>query len=513
LFLFYNNINQKRGLRKIKKFSSTPIDFLFLTLMLLMLVSKVVPDAAASVSCHSTLELRGSVNDSVPPLRCYKLSVGYDINFLRIDLEPRSPRVNLDFYFNDTGANFLSDWDQINAGTITNQVIYAISSPDPGTYTIGVVPVEGSGGKFSLSVTQIKAASLGSHQPRTSCSGEVCSRTYPIRTRSLELGPRFGDRIIFPLKINRPGQVKVRVKWQGTAQRLALILNGPDRPKLSNPVAYYARQDGGSPLSIVYNLTHEDIRRGSKWRVSLVNFSGGYARDGQVDITYPSGGERDSTAFLARLDNFVGNWKNVDRATRGITRINISRVGSRLQVHTWGACHTTDCDHGATTVVFRGNPIVIRRDLGFKQEILTLALLKNGKLRALSDNIFSDGTRRDYVSEYQFYRARQTLTAPNQLSPNAGAIFNHYPRRTTLQWSAIPGAKSYTVEIDCFHCCQSGRWCSDVGGRTTVVRNLTRPTYTFSFVGAQPGRWRVWAVDVTGRKGPKSPWRQFRYTR
>jgi len=33
----------------------------------------------------------------------------------------------------------------------------------------------------------------------------------------------------------------------------------------------------------------------------------------------------------------------------------------------------------------------------------------------------------------------------------------------------------------------------------------------FSFVGAQPGRWRVWAVDKEGREGFKSPWRRYVY--
>jgi len=35
---------------------------------------------------------------------------------------------------------------------------------------------------------------------------------------------------------------------------------------------------------------------------------------------------------------------------------------------------------------------------------------------------------------------------------------------------------------------------------------------TFRFVGAQPGRWRVSAVDANGASGPKSEWREFWYT-
>ncbi|MDV7399582.1 hypothetical protein RZS08_49670, partial [Arthrospira platensis SPKY1] len=52
------------------------------------------------------------------------------------------------------------------------------------------------------------------------------------------------------------------------------------------------------------------------------------------------------------------------------------------------------------------------------------------------------------------------LTAPQQLAPPDGSVFNNYPRTTTLQWAPVPGAESYTVEVDCFHCCQAGSWCT-----------------------------------------------------
>ena len=35
----------------------------------------------------------------------------------------------------------------------------------------------------------------------------------------------------------------------------------------------------------------------------------------------------------------------------------------------------------------------------------------------------------------------------------------------------------------------------------------------FDFLGAQPGRWRVWAVDASGIEGPKSGWGTFSYTK
>jgi len=105
------------------------------------------------------------------------------------------------------------------------------------------------------------------------------------------------------------------------------------------------------------------------------------------------------------------------------------------------------------------------------------------------------------------------LAAPAQLSPANGSVFENYPRTTRLQWSPVPGAATYTVEIDAYDV-GSGRWFSDLAGKPWgLVPNIKETSYTFDFVGAQPGRWRVWAVDANGQEGPQSGWWEFRYTR
>lgn len=89
----------------------------------------------------------------------------------------------------------------------------------------------------------------------------------------------------------------------------------------------------------------------------------------------------------------------------------------------------------------------------------------------------------------------------------------HVPRTTVAKWDPIPGATRYTIEVDCMHCCGRGKWCADVGSKWQIVPDLKDPTYTFDWVGAQPGRWRVWATDETGkRRGPKSEWTNFDWT-
>jgi len=97
-------------------------------------------------------------------------------------------------------------------------------------------------------------------------------------------------------------------------------------------------------------------------------------------------------------------------------------------------------------------------------------------------------------------------TVPQQLAPPNGTVFNHYPRTTTLQWTGVPGAESYTVEIEYLD--SSLGWAAIYNGIRTGIRT---ESFTFDFVGAQPGRWRVFAV-VNGVNGPSSGWWEFSYT-
>ena len=86
------------------------------------------------------------------------------------------------------------------------------------------------------------------------------------------------------------------------------------------------------------------------------------------------------------------------------------------------------------------------------------------------------------------------------------------PCSTTLQWTTVAKAVSYTVEIDCYQCCAVNQWCTDVGKTWSLVSDIKQTTYTFNFVGAQPERWHVHAVDASGQKSPVSGWWTFTYT-
>lgn len=102
------------------------------------------------------------------------------------------------------------------------------------------------------------------------------------------------------------------------------------------------------------------------------------------------------------------------------------------------------------------------------------------------------------------------LLAPVLVSPADRSVFHIFPRRTVFTWQPVSGAAGYRVEVDVSG---EGVWASEYHNRAGKVIETTETTTTHDFVGAQPGRWRVWAVDAEGRPGPKSGWRIFEYTR
>ena len=104
----------------------------------------------------------------------------------------------------------------------------------------------------------------------------------------------FGDRDIFNFSVNSVGDINAQATWTGTADNLALILNGPGQ------VGYYARKDGTSPLSLSYTVTSADLSKGTDWRISIANFGSGTA-SGTVTLTYPTGTTTSPPTATTRL--------------------------------------------------------------------------------------------------------------------------------------------------------------------------------------------------------------------
>lgn len=106
------------------------------------------------------------------------------------------------------------------------------------------------------------------------------------------------------------------------------------------------------------------------------------------------------------------------------------------------------------------------------------------------------------------------LPAPLQLGPADGVQLDYFPRVTKLEWQSVEGAVSYTVEVD-FCDGRNRKECVDPQPLSLRMnqspKGIVGTSYEFTFVGAQPGRWRVWAIDKNGLEGFKSPWRTFVY--
>ena len=232
---------------------------------------------------------------------------------------------------------------------------------------------------------------------------------------------------------------------------------------------------------------------------------------------------------FADTSRFEGQW--TDPQSQSITSLEIRNVAGTLRLHVFGKCVPRDCDWGDLDVQTYApgvdqnlkdtvEALTAEFHPAFKRTILVLYPAEQDRLRVETFTVFTDSSGRLPYHTVQMLN-RQTpaqsagsanLVEPVQVSPPRGSVFSVNPRDTTLQWSVVPGAVRYGVEVDCLHCCQKGKWCADVGGqlRSAVVDS---PTYTFNFVGAQPGRWRVWAVGPNGEAGPKTEWWDFRYTR
>lgn len=104
------------------------------------------------------------------------------------------------------------------------------------------------------------------------------------------------------------------------------------------------------------------------------------------------------------------------------------------------------------------------------------------------------------------------LPAPVLLTPADGTTFNKgFPRNTLFTWAAVPGAKKYVVEL---MACSNGKPNDCFVWPVDKPKHIVASTsFTFGFVGAQPGKWRVTAIGANGVTGTPSEWWTFRYSK
>jgi hypothetical protein len=107
------------------------------------------------------------------------------------------------------------------------------------------------------------------------------------------------------------------------------------------------------------------------------------------------------------------------------------------------------------------------------------------------------------------YNTKAQMATPTLTNPASNQIFGHYPRTITLSWKMAPAAVGYKLEIAF---CQPDR--TTCANYTPVtISDPLKSAYTFSFVGAQPGKWRVTTLGGSlYRDSSASAWRWFSFT-
>lgn len=94
-----------------------------------------------------------------------------------------------------------------------------------------------------------------------------------------------------------------------------------------------------------------------------------------------------------------------------------------------------------------------------------------------------------------------------------GPLFVNFPRVVELDWSAVD-AVSYDIQVDYCESWASPDWTTCNVPWTTGARILGYEggtSYVLTFVGDQPGRWRVAPRDVSGNVGPFTAYKYFNY--
>jgi hypothetical protein len=251
-------------------------------IVLLSLLTLAPKQVVQSISCRSASSLSESRSVTGSYSRCYRFTVPRNRSLLQIKLESSSGAADL--YVRQGKVSSLSGGDKVTASATTGKATYVLLNPAATTYTIAVAP--SSRGKFRLMATTSSSRRSGAS---LSCSRSSCTASYRLG-RSIRLGSRYGDQLIFPIVIGDYGQVSATASWSGTVSRtaryLALYLHGPSTQP-TQPLISYASRSGSSALSLSYTISSSVLRRGTNWQVTLVNNdrSGGSA-SGSLVIRY-----------------------------------------------------------------------------------------------------------------------------------------------------------------------------------------------------------------------------------
>lgn len=89
---------------------------------------------------------------------------------------------------------------------------------------------------------------------------------------------------------------------------------------------------------------------------------------------------------------FVGNWVNLDRNTRGLTRLDISKQGRNIYANIWTSCQRGECDQGRSLAIKSKQRLLMDLNRGTQKRRVTI-----------------DGIDRDRYGEFE--RLKVTISA------------------------------------------------------------------------------------------------------
>jgi len=96
---------------------------------------------------------------------------------------------------------------------------------------------------------------------------------------------------------------------------------------------------------------------------------------------------------------------------------------------------------------------------------------------------------------------------PVLVSPPDAVTLRTYPRIIEFEWKPLEGAARYILELE-GHDPFTGKWFPHPYDSRTPT---TDTSLSIEFIGDQPGRWRVLAVDEAGKRSKPSSWHEFYY--
>lgn len=189
-------------------------------------------------------------------------------------------------------------------------------------------------------------------------------------------------------------------------------------------------------------------------------------------------------------------WEQVDNTVRLMVPLSPAKILNLGKVD-FNALSPTQMDDYAYT----STPIVGNNDITNKLVTGDVFVVKTKLGNYTKIKVLGYG----YNLSIQWVTYRAPLITPTLVSPYTGQKFYNYPRTTTLSWKPVPGATYYKIEKQYN---SSGSW---VSYPAVTVSGYYNTSHNFTFIGDQPGRWRVTAYN-SNNYSTSSGWWVFYYS-